>query len=315
MKNGVLIAVIAVLAVLLFGGVFYTVDETEQVIITQFGKPIGAQITEAGLHVKLPFIQKAQFFPKTLLEWNGDPGQIPTQDKTFIYVETFARWRIKDPLKFYETVYNELAAQKKLDDILDAAAFNFLSSHHLVEAVRNSNRLLEKDVIASAGLADSVQEQIAIKLGRSGMDRGILEQARPKLEKLGIELIDMRIKRINYVDEVRQKVYERMIAERKQISEKFRSEGKGESKKIEGDREKELKRIRSDAYRKAQEVKGKADAEAARIYAEAYNKDPEFYSFVKTLDSYRLTLGKDSSLVLSTKSDFLKYLKGYEAKQ
>jgi modulator of FtsH protease HflC len=315
MKNGALIAVIAVLAVLLFGGVFYTVDETEQVIITQFGKPVGTQITEAGLHVKLPFIQKAQFFPKTLLEWNGDPGQIPTQDKTFIYVETFARWRIKDPLKFYETVYNEIAAQKKLDDILDAAAFNFLSSHHLVEAVRNSNRLLEKDVIASAGLADSVQEQIAIKLGRSGMDRGILEQAKPKLEKLGIELIDMRIKRINYVDEVRQKVYERMIAERKQISEKFRSEGKGESKKIEGDREKELKRIRSDAYRKAQEVKGKADAEAARIYAEAYNKDPEFYSFVKTLDSYRLTLGKDSSLVLSTKSDFLKYLKGYEAKQ
>jgi membrane protease subunit HflC len=226
-------------------------------------------------------------------------------------VETFARWRINDPLKYYETVYNELAAQKKLDDILDAAAFNFLSSHHLVEAVRNSNRLLQKDVIASAGLADSVQEQITISLGRSGMDRGILEQAKPKLEKLGIELIDMRIKRINYVDEVRQKVYERMIAERKQISEKFRSEGKGESKKIEGDREKELKRIRSDAYRKAQEVKGKADAEAARIYAEAYNKDPEFYSFVKTLDSYRQTLGKDSSLVLSTKSDFLKYLKGY----
>jgi modulator of FtsH protease HflC len=315
MKNGVLIGAIAVLAVLLFGGVFYSVDETEQVIITQFGKPIGTQITEAGLHVKLPFIQKAQFFPKTLLEWNGDPGQIPTQDKTFIYVETFARWRIKDPLKFYETVYNELAAQKKLDDILDAAVFNFLSSHHLVEAVRNSNRLMEREVIASAGLADSVQEQIAIKLGRSGMNRGILEQAKPKLEKLGIELIDIRIKRINYVDEVRQKVYERMIAERKQISEKFRSEGKGESKKIEGDREKELKRIRSEAYRRAQEVKGKADAEAARIYAEAYNKDPEFYSFVKTLDSYRQTLGKDSSLVMSTKSDFLKYLKGYEAKQ
>jgi len=311
MKNGALIAVVALLAIFLFGGVFYTVDETEQAIITQFGRPIGVAITEAGLHVKLPFIQKAQFFPKTLLEWNGDPGQIPTQDKTFIYVETFARWRINDPLKYYETVYNELAAQKKLDDILDAASFNFLSSHHLVEAVRNSNRLLEKEVIASAGLADSVQEQIAISLGRSGMNRGILEQAKPKLEKLGIELIDMRIKRINYVDEVRQKVYERMIAERKQISEKFRSEGKGESKKIEGDREKELKRIRSDAYRKAQEVKGKADAEAARIYADAYNKDPEFYSFVKTLDTYRQTLGQDSSLVLSTKSDFLRYLKGF----
>jgi len=315
MKNGLLIAIIALLAIFLFGGVFYTVDETEQVVITQFGKPVGEPITEAGLHIKLPFIQNANVFPKTLLEWNGDPGQIPTQDKTFIYVETFARWRIKDPLKYYETVYNEMAAQKKLDDILDAATFNFISSHHLVEAVRNSDRLLEKGVIASAGLAESVQEQIPIKLGRAGIDQGIMEQAKPKLAKFGIELIDMRIKRINYVDEVQKKVYERMIAERKQISEKFRSEGKGESKKIEGEREKELKRITSDAYRKAQEIKGKADGEAARIYAEAYNRDPEFYSFVKTLDTYRQTLTKDSSVVLSTKSDFYKYLKGYEQAQ
>ena len=315
MKNGLLIAIIALLAIFLFGGVFYTVNETEQVVITQFGKPIGEPITEAGLHMKLPFIQNANVFPKTLLEWNGDPGQIPTQDKTFIYVETFARWRIKDPLKYYETVYNEMAAQKKLDDILDAATFNFISSHHLVEAVRNSNRLLEKEVIASAGLAENVQEQISIKLGRAGIDQGIMDQAKPKLEKFGIDLIDMRIKRINYVDEVQKKVYERMIAERKQISEKFRSEGKGESKKIEGEREKELKRITSDAYRKAQEIKGKADGEAARIYAEAFNRDPEFYSFVKTLDTYRQTLTKDSSLVLSTKSDFYKYLKGYEQAQ
>jgi membrane protease subunit HflC len=315
MKNAVLIVIIVLISLVAFGGLFYAVDETEQVVITQFGKPVGEPITEAGLHMKLPFIQKANFFPKTLLEWNGDPGQIPTQDKTFIYVETFARWRIKDPLKFYETVYNETAAQKKLDDILDSATFNFISSHHLVEAVRNSNRLLDEAVIASAGLAESVQEQISIKLGRAKMDRGILEQAAPKLEKFGIEIIDMRIKRINYVDEVRQKVYERMIAERKQISEKFRSEGKGESKKIEGDREKELKRITSEAYRKAQEIKGKADGEAARIYADAFNKDPEFYSFVKTLDAYRQTLDKDSSVVLSTKGDFFKYLKGYEEKQ
>jgi membrane protease subunit HflC len=315
MKNAALITGVILLFLIAFGGIFYNVDETEQVIITQFGKPVGAPITEAGLHTKLPFIQKAQFFPKTLLEWNGDPGQIPTQDKTFIYVETFARWLIKDPLKFYETVYNETGAQKKLDDILDSATFNFISSHHLVEAVRNSNRLLEKEVIASAGLAESVQEQISIKLGRQGMSRGIMEQAKPKLEKFGIELIDMRIKRINYVDEVQKKVYERMIAERKQISEKFRSEGKGESKKIEGERGKELKRITSDAYRKAQEIRGKADGEAARIYADAYNKDPEFYSFVKTLDAYRQTLAKDSSVVLSTKGDFFKYLKGYQEKQ
>jgi membrane protease subunit HflC len=312
MKSRLLIAVIVLLGIFLFGGVFYTVDETEQVVITQFGKPVGDPITDPGLQVKLPFIQNANVFPKTLLEWNGDPGQIPTQDKTFIYVETFARWRIKDPLKYYETVYNEIAAQKKLDDILDSATFNFISSHHLVEAVRNSNRLLEKEVIDSAGLAESVQEQISIKLGRVGMNQGIMEQAKPKLEKFGIEIIDMRIKRINYVDEVQKKVYERMIAERKQISEKFRSEGKGESKKIEGERGKELQRINSEAYRKAQEVKGKADGEAARIYAGAYNKDPEFYSFLKTLDAYRQTIGKDSSVVLSTKSDFFKYLKGYE---
>jgi len=312
MKNGLLIAVIALLGIFLFGGVFYTVNETEQVVITQFGKPVGAPITEPGLHVKLPFIQNANVFPKTLLEWNGDPGQIPTQDKTFIYVGTFARWRIKDPLKYYEAVYNELAAQKKLDDILDAATFNYITSHHLIESIRNSNRLLETEVIASAGLADSVQEQISIKLGRAGMNQGIMEQAKPKLEKFGIELIDLRIKRINYVDEVQKKVYERMIAERKQISEKFRSEGKGESKKIEGERGKELQRINSEAYRKAQEIKGKADGEAARIYAEAYNKDPEFYSFVKTLDAYRQTIGKDSSVVLSTKSDFFQYLKGYQ---
>ena len=312
MKSKLLIAVIVLLGIFIFGGVFYTVDETEQVVITQFGKPVGDPITDPGLRVKLPFIQNANVFPKTLLEWNGDPGQIPTQDKTFIYVETFARWRIKDPLKYYETVYNEIAAQKKLDDILDSATFNFISSHHLVEAVRNSNRLLEKEVIDSAGLAESVQEQISIKLGRVGMNQGIMEQAKPKLEKFGIEIIDMRIKRINYVDEVQKKVYERMIAERKQISEKFRSEGKGESKKIEGERGKELQRINSEAYRKAQEVKGKADGEAARIYAGAYNKDPEFYSFLKTLDAYRQTIGKDSSVVLSTKSDFFKYLKGYE---
>ncbi len=310
MKNTLRIIGIIVLGILVFGGVFYSIDETEQVIITQFGKPIGKPITEAGLHAKLPFIQQAHFFPKTLLEWNGDPGQIPTQDKTFIYLETFARWRIKDPLQFFETVYNEMAAQKKLDDILDAATFNFITSHHLIEAIRNSNRLLGTEKIASSGLAETVREPMSIKLGREKMDHGILEQAAPKLEKFGIELIDMRIKRINYVDEVRQKVYERMIAERKQISEKFRSEGKGESKKIEGERDKELKRIRSEAYRAAQEIKGKADADATRIYAEAYNKDPEFYSFLKTLDIYRQTLDNKSSLFLSTKSDIFKYLKG-----
>lgn len=311
MKNGVFIAIIALLAIVLFGGVFYTVNETEQVVITQFGKPVGDPITDPGLHIKLPFIQNANVFPKTLLEWNGDPGQIPTQDKTFIYVETFARWIIKDPLKYYETVYNEIAAQKKLDDILDSATFNFISSHHLVEAVRNSNRLLEKEVIASAGLAESVQEQISIKLGRAGINRGIMEQAKPKLEKFGIDLIDMRIKRINYVDEVQKKVYERMIAERKQISQQFRSEGMGESKRIEGEQQKELRRIKSEAYRMVEEIKGKADAEATRIYAEAFNRDPEFYSFITTLDLYKKSMDGKTHIIMTTDSELFRYMKDF----
>lgn len=313
MKKIVIIIVAIVIAGILLARPFYTVDETQQVIITQFGKPIGDAVTEAGLHFKLPFIQTANYFPKNLLEWDGDPGQIPTQDKTFIWVDAFARWRIKDPLKFYKAVNNERAAQKKLDDILDAATYNFITSHHLIEVVRSSDRLLEAEkVTIVVGLPEKAREKIKIKMGREKMTRGILEQAAPKLEGFGIEIIDFRIKRINYVEEVRKKVYERMIAERNQISEKFRSEGKGESKKIKGEQQKELRRIQSKAYRKVEETKGKADGEATKIYADAFSKDPEFYSFINTLDIYKKALNEDVRVILSTNSDFFKYLKGYK---
>jgi len=235
---------------------------------------------------------------------------MPTLDKTYIWVDTFARWRIKDPLTFFETVNNEIAGQKKLDDIIDPATWNFITSHHLIEAVRNSDREMD---IKEVGVDETYKALIVkpITMGREKIAQGIMEQANPKLTQLGIELVDVRIKRINYVEEVRKAVYNRMIAERKQIAEKFRSEGRGESSKIAGDKEKELKKITSEAYKKAQEIKGKADGEATKIYAEAYNKDPEFYSFNNTLETYKNSLDKETWLLFSTNSDFFKYLKQY----
>lgn len=295
---------------ILLGSAVFVVSETEQVVLTQFGKPVGGPIKEPGLHFKVPFIQEANFFPKNLLEWDGEPSQMPTLDKTYIWVDTFARWRISDPLAFFETVNNEMAGQKKLDDIVGPATWNLITSHHLIEAVRNSDRTMD---IKEVGVDDAYKELIVkpIEIGRENLARSILEQANPKLNQFGIELVDVRIKRINYVDEVLKAVYSRMIAERKQIAEKFRSEGMGESSKIAGDKEKELKRITSGAYKTAQEIKGKADAEATRIYADAYNSDPEFYSFVNTLRIYGEALDKEAWFMLSTESDFFKYLKRY----
>jgi membrane protease subunit HflC len=291
-------------------GAIYVVDETEQVVVTRFGEAIGKPKTDPGLYFKLPIIDKANYFRKNLLEWDGDPGQIPTLDKTFIEVDSFARWKIVDPLKFFETVNNEYAALGRLDDIIDAAVRNFITSYPLIETVRMTNRELDT---FEAGV-DEVKEISPlgeVKTGRAKITRGIMEQAQPKLAKFGIELVDVKIKTLNYVEQVQQSVYARMIAERKQIAEKFRSEGKGEARKIEGDKEREMKRITSEAYRTAQEIKGKADAEATRIYAEAYGRDPDFYSFTNTLDIYKETLDKDSTLVLSTDSEFFKYMKGY----
>lgn len=301
--------ILIIIGFIVVSGAAFVVDETQQVVITQFGKSVREPITEPGIYFKIPLVQQANYFRKNLLEWDGEAGQIPTLDKTFIWVDTFARWKIVDPLKFFQSVNNEMAALARLDDIIDPAVRNAITSYPLIEAVRNSNREMD---IFEVGLEGFERQPIpAIKVGKEKITQGILEQAKLKLAKFGIELVDVRIKRINYVEEVRRAVYQRMIAERNQIAEKFRSEGKGESQKIEGDREKELLRITSKAYKKAQEIKGKADAEATEIYAKAFNRDPEFYSFVNTLDIYKDTLGEDSTLLLGTDSDFFKYLKKY----
>ena len=311
MKQIVGIIVAALILVVLVGQPFYTVDERDQALILQFGKPVGVEI-EPGLKFKLPFIQKVKTFPKILLEWDGDPGQIPTKDKTFISIDTFARWRIKDPLTFFRAVRTENAAQEKLDAIIDAATYDYITSHNLIEAVRTSNRSMKVEEMISVGLPEKARQQVEISMGREKMTRGILEQIAPKMVQLGIEIEDFRIKRINYVAEVQKKVYERMIAERRQISEKFRSEGQGQSKRIEGERQKELRKIKSEAYRTAEETKGTADAEAIKIYANAYNRDPEFYSFINTLAIYKESLDESTNIIMSTESEFFKYLKNYK---
>jgi membrane protease subunit HflC len=267
---------------------------------------------EPGLYFKVPFIQNTTYFPKNLLEWDGDPGQIPTLDKTYIWVDTFARWRIVDAIKFFQTVNNTISAQGRLDDIIDPAVRNLVTENKLIETVRKSNRELDTYEI---GLED-IKERVSyvIKTGREEITNMILKQAQPKLSKFGIELVDVKIKRVNYVEQVRNSVYSRMIAERKQIAEKFRSEGKGEARKILGEKERDLKKITSEAYRKAQVIKGKADAESTKLYAEAFGVDSEFYSFTKTLEIYNEALDKESSMVLSTDSDLFKYLKRYSDK-
>ncbi|MFH1760039.1 MAG: protease modulator HflC, partial [bacterium] len=268
---------------------------------------------EPGLNFKVPIIQETHFFPKNLLEWDGDPGQIPTLDKTYIWVDVFARWRINDPLKYFEAVNNEIVAQKKLDDIIDPATRNFITSNHLIEAVKSTNRRMEVDSMAMGDEMNLDSSHYVMKTGREAITQGIRDQAAKKLLQFGIELVDVRIKRINYVDEVLQTVYGRMIAERQQIAEKFRSEGKGDSMVISGKKEKELKRISSEAYRTAQELKGKADAAAAKIYAAALSRDPEFYSFVTTLSLYEKSMDKNTVLFLSTNGDIFKYLNEHRA--
>ena len=312
MKSKLVILVVAVVAILFVFTAAYVVDETEQVVVTQFGKVVGKPKTEPGLYFKIPFIQNATYFPKNLLEWDGDPGQIPTLDKTYIWVDAFARWRIIDPIEFFQTVNNTISAQGRLDDIIDPAVRILITENKLIEAVRKSNRVLDTYEI---GLED-IKERPSYKIttGREKITNQIMEQAQPKLAKFGIELVDVKIKRINYVEQVRDSVYGRMIAERKQIAEKFRSEGKGEAQKILGEKERDLKRITSEAYRTAQTIKGKADAESTKLYANAYGIDPDFYSFVKTLELYGDAFDKDSSLVLSTDSEFFKYLKSYSGK-
>jgi len=300
--------IVAAACIVLVFSSAYIVDETEQVVITQFGKVVDEPITTPGLNFKIPFIQKATFFPKNLLTWDGDPGQVPTKDKTYIWVDTFARWKIVDPIKYFQTVNNEFAALERLDDIIDPAMRNLVTSYPLVESVRNSSRSM--DTFESVGAETRKRLQYKINLGRDEITKRIVKQASNKLSPFGIELVDVKIKRINYIENVRQAVYNRMIAERNQIAEKYRAEGKGEASNIRGEKEKELQVIKSQAYKTAQTLKGKADAKATQIYADAYSVDPDFYEFLKVMDVYKTTMTKDSTLVLSTNSDFMKYFKG-----
>lgn len=311
MKPKGILIVVAIAALVVIFSSAYIVDETQQVVVTQFGKVIGAPKTEPGLYFKIPFFQHATYFPKNLLQWDGDPGQVPTLDKTYIWVDSFARWKIVDPVKFFQTVNNTISAMARLEDIIDPAVRNFITSYRLIETVRNSNRELDTFEIGLEDVKKDTTNMYRITAGREKITEGILKQAQQKLDKFGIELVDVKIKRVNYVEEVRSSVYSRMIAERKQIAEKFRSEGKGEAQKIIGEKERDLKQITSEAYRTAEEVKGKADAEATAIYARAYNLDPEFYSFTKSLEIYEQALDDKNSLILSTDSEFLRFLKSY----
>jgi membrane protease subunit HflC len=298
----------AFVALIVLLDALYIVSETNQVIITQFGEPIGGAITKAGVHFKMPFIQKTNYFEKRWLQWEGAANQIPTKDKKYIWVETYCRWRISDPLRFFQRVQDERRAHSRLDDIVDGETRNAVANHDLIEIVRSSNREFEQTEESVLFLETSTLAA-KIELGRDKIAKIILEKADKITPEFGVEIKDVQIKRVNYVEEVQKKVFERMIAERQRIASKYRSEGDGKSAEIRGQKERELKRIQSEAYRKAQEIMGKADAEATRIYAQAYNLDPELYQFLKTLETYRTSLGKDTWLVLSTDSEFLKYLK------
>ena len=302
--------VIVVLAAPLAFGMFYVVYEGEQVVITEFGRPIGQPIVTAGLKVKTPFIQQVHRFEKRVLEWDGSPNQIPTKDKRFIWLDTTARWRIVDALKFYQALGTEQFAQSRLDDIIDSAARDLVTAQLLIEVVRDSNRVLSLDMsVLEDEEGQSGEPLEEIQIGREQITRMILEKVQETVPQFGVELVDVRIKRINYVDEVRKKVFDQMISERQRISEKYKSEGAGEAADIMGQKQKELERIQSEAYKEAEQIKGDADAKAIQIYAEAHGQDPEFFAFIQTLETYRQTTGESTKLILTTDSDLYRYLK------
>jgi len=306
MKKPVII-VLVVFAVLILKSGLYVVNEAEQAIITQFGAPVG-DVSYAGLHVKLPLVQDVIRFDRRILKWDGDPNQIPTKDKKFIWVDTTARWKIVDPLLFYKTVATELGAQSRLDDIIDSVVRDAVSGRLLVELVRGS------DYVPEAGVTERFEvEGVEIPrdqiVGREEILASILEKAKASTPEYGIELIDVQIKRVNYIEQVRRSVYERMINERKKVATQYRSEGEGEKADILGQMGRELKEIRSEAQRQALEIRGRGDAEATAIYARAYNRDKEFYAFIRTLESYKKAIRDNGRLVISTDSEFYRYLR------
>jgi membrane protease subunit HflC len=290
----------------------YTLDEAEQAVIVQLGAPVGDPVTEPGLHFKLPFIQEVRRFDKRIISWDGDPNQIPTRGEQFISVDTTARWRIADPLTFMQRVQNERGATMRLNDILDSVVRDKISSTDLVEIVRSKDWKVSEDDLERVQIAGEEDEEILlkeVKTGREELVNAIFEQAATQMPQLGIELMDIRIKRIDYVEAVQQRVFDRMIAERQRIAEQFRSEGQGQAAEIDGDTERSLSEIRSEANRQAEIIRGQADAEASRIYSEAFGADPEFYAFLRTLESYPDTVGPSSTLILGTDSEYFRYLR------
>ena len=308
-RKHILIGILTVVLLILLTQSMYIVNEKEQVVITQFGKPVGQAVTESGIQFKVPFIQTVNKFDNRYLEWNGDPNQVPTRDKKFIFVDAFARWQISDPLQFYKRLTNERGAQSRLDDILDGETRDYIANHNIEETVRNSNRIPVMTDSISEPLSDSL---VKIYVGRGNIEQMILKSANKRAADLGIVILDFRFKRLNYVTEVQDQVYKRMTSERYRIADKFRSEGQGEASRINGEKERELKSIQSEAFKLAEEIKGKADATAAAIYAGAYNQSAQsknLYAFIKSMESFEKTFDANTSIIISTDSEFYKYLK------
>jgi membrane protease subunit HflC len=328
--------IFSVAGVVVANGALYTVSEVEQVVITQFGRPVGEPVTEAGLKVKLPFVQDLNVIDRRVLEWDGTPSDMPTKDKLYISVDLFGRWRITDPLQYYLRLRDERSAQSRLDDILGSETRNAVAKHELIELIRTTrDRVPLKDAVPSAALDDGdpgadggsgpetlatdgstmlpeVGTLVPIHKGREIVEQEIFDAAAKKVGVFGIELLDIRFKRINYNESVRPKIYERMISERRQIAERYLSEGHGEAARIRGNRVRDLDKIQSEAYREVEAIRGEADAKATAVYSSAFNQSPmavEFYEFTRTMQAYRAILSEDTTLVLSTDSDLLRYLK------
>ena len=305
--------VLLVVAAFLLMSSLYTVSEIEQVIITQFGKPVGEPKTTAGLKIKVPFIQDVNRIDKRILEWDGKPSDMPTKDKLYISVDIFARWRITDPLQYFLRLRDERSAQSRLDDILGSETRNAVAKHELIEIIRTTKDRVPLQDTSLVDLNNVVGTLVPIHKGRELVEKEIFAEASKKVEVFGIELLDIRFKRINYNESVRPKIYDRMISERRQIAERFRSEGNGEAARIHGNRVRDLNKIQSEAYRRVEEIRGEADAKATGIYASAYNQSPaavEFYEFTRTMETYKSIISTNTTLILSTNSDLFKFLKG-----
>lgn len=309
MSRKIIISLILIGAVVIVGfNSIFILSETEQAIVTEFGKPVGDPRTEPGINFKTPFLHKVQYFDKRYLEWDGSKNQVPTRDKKFIFVDTYARWEITNPLQFFIRLRDERSAQSRLDDILDGETRNAIASHDLLDLVRSTNR--EPEI--TEDFMEEIETLEDITVGRDRIERIILEKANERTGDLGVRILDFRFKQMNYVDEVRDRVYDRMISERNRIADQFRSEGQGEARIIEGNKERDLAQIQSEAFREAEEIKGRADAEATNIYAAAYNRNRQaidLYKFLRSMESFEKSLDENTSLIISTDSEFYRYLR------